>query len=238
MKKIAIIGVSGGIGNALLEYYLSNENIAEIHAFSRRPIQHTDPRVKAACIDFLNAQSIKQAVASITPHSLDLVITATGILHEGEQLQPEKTLKKLDENNLTKLFRINTIGPALLMRSFLPLLNVEKRGVFVALSARIGSISDNHLGGWYSYRASKAALNMLIKTAAIEYCRTNKHIVIAGLHPGTVDTRLSKPFQSKINKDKIFSPPKAAAQLAMVIEKLHPADSGKCFAWNGEEIPA
>jgi NAD(P)-dependent dehydrogenase (short-subunit alcohol dehydrogenase family) len=235
MKKIAIIGVSGGIGNSLLEHYLLNKNLSEVYAFSRTPIQHSDHRVKAACIDFSNTKSIEQAVLDTKPHSLDLVIAATGILHE-EQITPEKTLKNLNEENITKLFKINTIGPALLMKSFLPLLTSEKRAVFVALSARIGSISDNYIGGWYSYRASKAALNMLVKTAAIEYSRINKHLIIAGLHPGTVDTKLSKPYQSRINKEKIFSPFKAAAQLAIVIENLHSADSGKCLAWNGKEI--
>lgn len=236
--NIAIIGVTGGIGHALLEHYLSHEKTGRIYAFSRRPIQHSDPRVKTSAIDLLNTQSIEQAAANIEPLSLDLVIVATGILHDEGELQPEKTLKKLDETNLTRVFEINTIGPALLMKSFLPLLKSEQKAVFAALSARVGSISDNRLGGWYSYRASKAALNMLIKTAAIEYSRFNKHAVIVSLHPGTVDSRLSKPFQARVDKDKLFSPAKAAIQLALVIEKLHKDDSGKCFAWDGKEIPA
>lgn len=238
--NIAIIGVSGAIGNALLEHYLANENTTGIFAFSRTTIKHDDSRVKACRLDLTDQHSIESAAADITPQSLDLVIAATGILHDKSegQLQPEKTLKQLNAENMADVFAVNTIGPALLLKHFLPLLKRDSKSVFAALSARVGSISDNRLGGWYSYRASKAALNMLIKTAAIEYNRLNKQAVIAALHPGTVDSGLSKPFQARVQEGKLFSPEKSAAHLVSVLENLKQKDSGKCFAWDGQVIPA
>jgi len=238
--NIAIIGVSGAIGSALLEHYLANGKTTEIFAFSRTPIEHPDERVNAVSLDLTDQKSIEKAAARIFSQSLDLVIAATGMLHDKSegQLQPEKTLKQLSAENMAEVFAVNTIGPALLLKYFLPLLKRDSKSVFVALSARVGSISDNRLGGWYSYRASKAALNMLIKTAAIEYNRLNKQAVIAGLHPGTVDSGLSKPFQARVQEGKLFSPKKSAAHLVSVLENLKKKDSGKCFAWDGQEIPA
>jgi len=240
MKNVAIIGVSGTIGNALLKHYLANEDIFKIFSFSRTPMANPDYRVYMASLDLTDQYSIEKASAVIGPQSLDLIIAATGILHDKKegQLQPEKNLKKLSAENMANVFAVNTIGPALLLKYFLLLLKRESKSVFAALSARVGSISDNRLGGWYSYRSSKAALNMLIKTAAIEYARLNKQAVIAGLHPGTVDSGLSKPFQVRVQEGKLFSPEKSAAHLASLLEKHEPKDSGKCFAWDGQEIPA
>lgn len=238
--NIAIIGASGAIGNALLQHYLANENTTEIYVFSRVLIQSDDSRVKAFSLNLIDQNSIEQAVASISPQSLDLIIAATGILHDKSygQLLPEKSLKQLDAEKMAYVFAVNAIGPALLLKYFLPLLKRHSKAVFAALSARVGSISDNRLGGWYSYRSSKSALNMLIKTAAIEYARFNKHVVITGLHPGTVDSEMSKPFQSRVKEGKLFSPKQSAAHLARVLENLEQKDSGKCFGWDGQQIPA
>jgi NAD(P)-dependent dehydrogenase (short-subunit alcohol dehydrogenase family) len=122
------------------------------------------------------------------------------------------------------------------LKHFASLFDPEKSSIFAALSARVGSISDNHLGGWYGYRASKAALNMLLKTASIEYHRTHKSLIIAGLHPGTVDSKLSKPFQANVPKEQLFTPEFAAQQLLQVLGNLTPEDSGNCFDWSGEKI--
>ncbi len=121
-------------------------------------------------------------------------------------------------------------------KHFLPLLHKDKRAVFAALSAKVGSIPDNHLGGWYAYRASKVALNMMIKNASIKMGRRYKQAVIGGLHPGTVDSNLSKPFQSHAKVGKIFTPDYAAEKLISVLEDLSPDDSGNCFGWGGQEI--
>ena len=164
-----------------------------------------------------------------------MVIVATGILHDGE-LMPEKSQKELSAEKFHRLFEINTIVPALVAKHFIPKLNREKRSVFAALSARVGSISDNQLGGWYAYRASKAALNMIIKNAAIEISRRNKKAIIVGLHPGTVDSNLSKPFQGNVPDGKLFTPKYSVQKLLVILTTLTSKQSGKCFAWDGKEI--
>ena len=168
---------------------------------------------------------------------LDLVIVATGILHDGPDLRPEKTWRSLDASALERVYRINTIGPALIAKHLLPSLAPDRKSVFAALSARVGSISDNRLGGWHAYRASKAALNMLIKTFAIELARRNPKALCVGLHPGTVDTKLSRPFQSNVPKPKLFDVDFVASRLLSVLDRLTPEDSGKLFAWDGQRIP-
>ena len=148
----------------------------------------------------------------------------------------KKNIKELEQEKFRRLFDINTIGPALVAKHFLPLLKHQQKSVFAALSARVGSIGDNHLGGWYAYRASKAALNMIIKNLAIETNRRYADSIIVGLHPGTVDSNLSKPFQSRVAKDKLFSPAFSAESLLKVIEGLTAKDSGKIVAWDGQVI--
>jgi NAD(P)-dependent dehydrogenase (short-subunit alcohol dehydrogenase family) len=166
-----------------------------------------------------------------------LVLVATGVLHEASGLTPEKSWRALDGAQLARYMQVNAIGPALLAKHFLPHFPRRGRAVFAALSARVGSISDNRLGGWYGYRASKAALNMLVRTLALELGRRAPEAVCVGLHPGTVDTGLSRPFQSAVAEGRLFSPEQSAGYLLQVIDKLTPADSGKLFAWDGAEIP-
>jgi len=143
----------------------------------------------------------------------------------------------LDAYALEKVLRINTVGPSLVAKHFLPLLQKDSKSVFACLSARVGSIEDNRLGGWYAYRASKAALNMILKTLSIELARSNPNAICVGLHPGTVDTALSMPFQGNVKPDKLFTPGKSASALLSVVNRLRQTDTGKCFAWNGEVIP-
>ncbi|MEZ5744869.1 MAG: SDR family oxidoreductase [Sphingomonadaceae bacterium] len=139
---------------------------------------------------------------------------------------------------MADVFAVNTIGPALIAKHFLPLLPRDRRAIFAALSARVGSISDNRLGGWHSYRASKAALNMLVRNFAIEVGRNNREAVVVALHPGTVDTSLSDPFQSGVPDDKLFTPAFSAAKLLDVLSSLEPQDSGGHFDWAGKPVPA
>jgi NAD(P)-dependent dehydrogenase (short-subunit alcohol dehydrogenase family) len=164
------------------------------------------------------------------------VIVATGLLH-ADGVTPERSNAALDPRQLMRLFAINAVGPALIAKHVLPLLPRGERSVFAALSARVGSIGDNRLGGWHSYRASKAALNMLIRTLAIELERTRPQAILVGLHPGTVDTELSKPFQRGVPEGRLFTPDQSAERLLAVVDGLEPEDSGGVFAWDGQRIP-
>lgn len=233
--KIAIIGSSGAIGSAFVRHLRETHPEAEIHTFSKQ----SDAKKHHHIIDYDDEKTIESAAHEAYQNiPFDLVIVATGILHNGADLQPEKSLRDLSAEKFQTIFNANTIFPALAAKHFLPLLHKDKRSVFAALSARVGSISDNHLGGWYAYRASKAALNMVINNASIEMARRYKQAIIVGLHPGTVDSSLSKPFQSHVKEGKLFTPDFAAEKLISVLEGVSPDDSGKCFGWDGQEIPA
>lgn len=235
-KNICIVGCNGAIGRAFTEHLSIVYPDALIHAFSRDIPQSQLPNVQYHIIDYQSESSIEQAASVASKDTpLDLVIVATGVLHNSE-LKPEKSLKELSADKFQMLFQINTIFPALVIKHFLPKLNKDTPSQFGILSARPGSISDNQMGGWYAYRASKAALNMVIKNAAIEIARTNKNAVIVGLHPGVVDSSLSKPFQASVPPGKLFTPLFAAENLLKVLNELTPEKSGYFFAWDGEEI--
>lgn len=232
--NIALIGSSGGIGSALIHQLCACKNVDTIHAFSRTDPHFNDDKVNHAHIDLTCEKSIKAAAQSISA-KLDLIIVSSGILHDAD-LEPEKAIRDLNMEVLQKVFAVNCFGPALIAKYFLPLLRSDQKAIFAAISARVGSITDNQLGGWYSYRASKASLNMLLKTAAIEIARKRNQISIVGLHPGTVDTELSKPFQGNVKHD-IFTAEQSAVYLLNVLDNITIEDSGKVFAWNGQEIP-
>lgn len=232
-----VIGASGGIGGALTEALAAREDVATVTALSRRPGATCAPPVVAGHIDLLDEASVSRAAESCREPAPRLVICAAGILHDAA-LQPEKSLRDLDPSRLAQVFAVNTIGPALVLKHFAPLLPRTGRSVIALLSARVGSISDNRLGGWYGYRASKAALNQLVRTASIEVARSRRDAIIVGLHPGTVDTPLSAPFRGNVAPGKLFTPRVSAAHLLAVIAGLAPADSGRCFAWDGSEVPA
>ncbi len=231
---VAVIG-AGGIGSALVECYRLRSDIEHIHVFSRGVSVQVSDTLSQYPLDLCSEASIEQASSQVR-HPLSQVIVATGLLHD-EQMLPEKSISQLTMEHFQKLLAVNTVGPALVAKHFLPKLTKDN-AVFSMLSARVGSISDNRLGGWYSYRASKAALNMIIKSLAIEYARKLPKACIVGLHPGTVDTRLSKPFQKNVPAKQLFSNEQSAQYLLKVIAGLSPKDSGKCFAWDGQEVPA
>ncbi len=234
--NIAVIGASGGIGDAFLKRLIQSNQVETLYGFSRKAPLLTHKTLMYHPLDLTNESSIKAAARAIPDHiKLDMIIVATGILHD-DDLQPEKGLRDLSLRHFQDVFAINSFGPALVMKYFLPKLHKDKRSVFAALSARVGSISDNRLGGWYAYRASKAALNMLIKNAAIEIARRYKHSVIIGLHPGTVDTNLSKPFQGSVPHQTLFSPEYAVEKMLSVINEITVEQSGKIFDYAGEEI--
>jgi NAD(P)-dependent dehydrogenase (short-subunit alcohol dehydrogenase family) len=229
-SSAVVIGASGGIGGAIEAALLEEGTYHAVHGFARS-------RSGAQRIDLLAEASIAEAAAQVgagPPPSL--VIVATGILHMNDS-GPEKAARDLDPNWLAQVHAVNAIGPALVAKHFLPIMARNERSVFAALSARVGSISDNHIGGWYGYRASKAALNMLVRTLAIEERRRNSRAIVVALHPGTVNTALSRPFQGAVQPGRLFTPERAALQLLDVVEGLTAPDSGKLFDYEGKEIP-
>lgn len=238
----AVIGANGGIGSALAAALESSPSVARVArlARSRGGSPGASPGVSPAIhLDLEDEASIEAAAASLEagPVRLHLVIVATGVLHDGGSVQPEKTWRHLSPAPMERAFRINATGPALVAKHFLPLLAEDRKAVFAAVSARIGSIADNRLGGWYAYRASKAALNMILRTLSIELGRRNPSAICVGLHPGTVDTPLSEPFQRNVPHEHILSPDVSARHLLRVLDGLGSADTGKLFAWDGDAIP-
>ncbi len=225
---VLVIGGTGAIGKAVADE-LSNLGFKEILIFGRK----TNPG-----IDFNNEKSIELVAKFVKEKNkpVSIIFDATGILHDQNNNQmPEKTLKQIDFEFIKKNFLINAIGPALLIKHLVPLMDTENKSVFATLSAKVGSISDNGYGGWYSYRAAKAALNQLIKTASIEMKMKSKQAIFLALHPGTVKSDLSAPFQ-KTNL-KIQEPEESAKNLIQINNKETINDTGKFFNWDGSELP-
>ena len=234
--RVAIIGASGGIGAAMVDALVAHTQVSQVFALSRQGQSHSSPKVLNLTYDFTNEGSIMAACEAMREAgTFDLIITATGLL-QGEGIAPEKNSRALSYEGFQHSFLINTVGPAMTAKHMLPLLTKEHKSVFAALSARVGSISDNRLGGWYAYRASKSALNMVIKTLAVEYGRNYNNSAIIGLHPGTVDTDLSKPFQSQVPAGELFTPQQSAAHLLNVVNQVRPDQSGLVFDWAGKEV--
>ena len=234
MSVAVVIGAGGGIGGALVDRLVADRRHASVHALSRAPQPPVARIVRTGRIDVADPESIAAAAAAIAG-PVDLVVVATGLLHEDGH-GPERALRELDAARLARSFAINAIGPALVLRHFAPLLPRDRRAAIACLSARIGSVSDNRAGGWYGYRASKAALNQIVRTAAIEIARTHPLAACVALHPGTVNTALSKPFQARVAAGRLFTADDAAGRLLAVLDGLVPAQSGRCFAWDGSEI--
>jgi len=234
LGRALVFGAGGGVGGALA-VRLRDQGY-EVTALARRPAtQWSGPQLR---FDLEDEASLAAAAAELTAgEPIRRVLVATGLLH-ADGVAPERSNSALDPTQLLRLYAVNAVGPALIAKHFLPLLPRAEPSVFAALSARVGSIGDNRLGGWHSYRASKAALNMLIRTLAIELKRTRPAAVLVGLHPGTVDTSLSKPFQRGVPEGRLFTPDQSAAHLLAVVDGLTPEDSGGVFAWDGQRIPA
>ncbi len=222
-----VVGASGGLGAALQHALQCSGRFAAVLGLSRSsapPLDLLDEHSISACAGHIQARNLP----------LRLVIDATGFLHNAAW-RPEKSWQELDPAHMAHSFAVNAIGPALLMKHLLPLLPREGKSVFATLSAKVGSIGDNRLGGWYSYRASKAALNQLVHTAAIELHRKHPQALCVALHPGTVDTGLSGPF-AKTGLD-VRTPGQAALRLLAVIEGLNASDSGGFLNHDGSVLP-
>ncbi len=227
-----VFGASGGVGGALCRALRARGDYAEVIALSRQP--PPDWPGRHIPFDLLDEDSIAAAALAVSGLGAPaLVIVATGLLHDGA-VQPEKSYRALSAEALQRLFAVNLIGPALIAKHILPLMPRKARSVFAVLSARVGSIGDNRAGGWYGYRASKAALNMLVKTLAIEHARTHPEGVCVALHPGTVKTPLSAPFAG--SRDTL-TPDQSAAALLSVLDALTPDQTGGFIAWDGAAIP-
>lgn len=234
--KAIVIGASGGIGAAVVQRLEGDSRVSSVQAISRSGQTPTSAKTTTWPMDITDEASIEGTARQLKPLGpFDLVFMATGFLHD-DDYAPEKSSRDMTAASLQRNFSVNSFGPALAAKHFLPLLRPDNKSVFAALSARVGSISDNRLGGWYAYRASKAALNMILKTLAIEYARKRKHMIILGLHPGTVDTPLSEPFQRNVPSGKLFTADYSAERLLSVIENAQPADSGALIAWDGQTI--
>jgi NAD(P)-dependent dehydrogenase (short-subunit alcohol dehydrogenase family) len=248
VKTFAVIqGASSGIGLALVNELMESCDTQLVIATCRNLnssselkslVQVYGQRLKILSLDpTLESSAVSLAkVLSEQPTSIELLVNCSGLLHDSK-LQPEKKIDDINIENLIELFRVNSISPMIVIKNLRKFLPLDARSVIVNLSARVGSISDNRLGGWYGYRSSKAALNQLTKTLSIELKRSLPLNICVAMHPGTVDTQLSKPFQSGIPKDKIFTSKKAARQILSVISKLEPEDNGCFLAWDGSKIP-
>jgi len=245
-SRAMVFGATGALGAAFVAALAQDPRVARVYAVARRPPDGTDPHRPAAApgklswlpFDLQDEPSIAAAVAAAAAEGpLELVLVATGVLHDGARLQPEKTWRSLASDSLQEAFAINAVGPALIAKHALGHLARDRKSVFAALSARVGSIEDNRLGGWHAYRASKAALHMLLRGLAIELRVRNPGALCVALHPGTVDSELSRPFQSGVVPQKLFTAEFSAGKLLGVLDALGPDDSGRAWAWDGSPIP-
>jgi NAD(P)-dependent dehydrogenase (short-subunit alcohol dehydrogenase family) len=236
-------GGSRGIGLGFVEALLASGRFERVYASCRDPENAeglkaiADPRLRVLALDVTDEASIEGAAERVRADgvAIRLLLNVAGVLHDSIAA-PEKKIEDLRSEALAHVFAVNAIGPALVLKAFRPLMARQGRAVVAALSARVGSIGDNRLGGWYAYRASKAALNQLLHTAAIEFGRRNRNAIVIALHPGTTDTGLSRPFQANVPDEKLFSIDRACRQLLAVINGLELADSGGFRAWDGSPI--
>ncbi len=244
--RVLVTGASGGIGLAIVQQLLAHPQVAQLFALSRTAGKCVALQSLAAChpgrivlldCDLRDETQLTDAAAAIATHTpvLHLVINTAGMLHDGA-LRPEKALSQLTLANLQASFAINAFAPILLAKALLPLLRHAEPVVYASLSARVGSIGDNRIGGWYGYRAAKAAQNQLLRTLSIELTRLNRRSIVLALHPGTVETGLSRPFQGNVAPEKLFTPEFSATALLSVISVRQPADSGSFYAWDGQPI--
>lgn len=242
-----VVGASQGIGLGFVRSLLQQAHIQHIFATYRNQdtagellelASHHGDRLTCLQVDITIEESIAAAIKEIqaSVKQLHLAIYCVGVLHD-QNLTPEKSLKQINAQNLIYSFQVNSIGAVLLAKHLMPLFNKTEPSIFASISAKVGSIGDNRLGGWYGYRASKAALNMFLKTTAIEYSRRCPKTIVVALHPGTTDTQLSKPFQQNVPAEKLFPVEHTVKLLSQVISGLSLKDSGEFFSWDGTQLP-
>ena len=250
LTRVAMVqGASRGLGLGFVRGLLERSDVDRVVATSRSPASsdalarlgdaHGEALVTVP-LDVRDEGSIEAAAEHVAERCgarLHWLINCAGVLHEGDGIGPEKKLGDVDPERLRRVFEVNTFGPLLVAKHFVGLLRHDDRAVLANLSARVGSIGDNRLGGWYAYRASKAAQNMCTRNLAIELGRRAPNVICLALHPGTVDTDLSRPFQRNVPAERLFDADVAAARLLGVIDACRPGDSGRFLAWDGQPIP-
>ncbi len=249
LKNALIMGASSGIGYAIAERLAADSGIETLVLCSRRalsspPLRSLQSQCAAAgraCllldVDITDGASLSALTERLRKglQVIDLIINTAGLLHS-KDVAPEKALEHMSLPSMQQVFAVNAFGPILLAQALMPWLKARRPVVFASLSARVGSIADNRLGGWYSYRASKAAQNQLLKTLAIELARRNPEAIVLALHPGTTDTGLSRPFQTNVAQEKLFTPAFVAEHLLRQIALATIEDTGSFIAWDGQRI--
>jgi len=243
-----IQGASRGIGLEFVRQLVSDPAIGSIVASCRSPDGADDLRVLAhdsgkrltlVPMDVTIESTVERAAARLTEsgQALDLIVNCAGVLHDNDSgMRPERRLADIDPEQMIRSYRVNAVGPTLVAKHFHGLLSSRKKTVFASLSARVGSIGDNRLGGWYAYRAAKAAQNMITRNLSIELRRRRPDVICVALHPGTVDTDLSRPFQRNVPSRQLFPLDRAVRQLLSAIDSLTPQDNGGFRAFDGESI--
>jgi len=247
-SKALVQGASRGIGLEFVRRLLAEPAFAQVFATCRDPgaagelqaLAGAEPRLVVVALDVRDESSVAAAAERVASRTdrLHLVVNCAGVLHDRSlPMAPEKRLADVQPAALAASFAVNAAGPLLVAKHFEQLLPRGERAVFANVSARVGSIGDNRLGGWYAYRGAKAAQNMFTRTLAIEWARSRRKLVCVALHPGTTDTDLSRPFQANVPAERLFTAERTVRQLLAVIDRLTPADTGRFFAWDGREIP-
>jgi NAD(P)-dependent dehydrogenase (short-subunit alcohol dehydrogenase family) len=236
--NILVIGANGGIGAAVVEQFAQRFPHAHIHAVSRKTTQFSADNIRSHTLQTDSDDDIKQWLKD-TKITFKYAVGAMGVLHsddEAQALSPEKKLEDINEQQLLRYFKVNSIVPSLWIKHLVRYM--DKSGSAICfVSARVGSIEDNKIGGWYGYRASKAALNMLIKTADVEYRRRTKNTAFVSYHPGTVDTGLSKPFQSNVKSNKLFTPDFTAERLVTILAETDVTAGPYFLDWDSKKVP-
>ena len=241
-KTALIVGAGQGIGLEFVRQFLKGDRADRVYATYRTPSPElfaiVDRRLHCLQMDITEESQIASVMQTIQTETTTLhtVINCVGLLHDGA-MQPEKSLRHLNAEQLLRYFQVNSVGAVMLAKHVQPLFKHRHRAIFATISAKVGSIGDNELGGWYGYRASKASLNMFMRTVAIEYRRTCPSTIVVTLHPGTTDTQLSRPFQRNVAPEKLFSVDRTVQQLLSVLDQLKQADSGEFFSWDGSRLP-
>ena len=231
-KNVLIAGASGAIGKEFTKLYSDDPSVDKIITLSTKKNIFSHEKIQSEEVDYSNEETFENLDKILQLESISTIMIATGILH-ADEIKPEKSIDAINFDNLKKVFQVNVFGPTLLIKKLLPLIKKSQGVKIVFLTARVGSITDNKLGGWYSYRSSKSALNMMISNLSIELQRLNKQNIVIGIHPGTVKSPLSEPFLKNV-KHNIFSPRESVELMTLVISKISQKDSGKCFDFSGK----
>lgn len=243
--EVLVQGASRGLGREFVRQLLTCPDVARVWAGCRDPEAVQWPEAPSAdrlaplTLDVTDEDSVAAAATRVAGQAdtLSLILNVAGVLHTPEGMRPERRLADVDPGHMLWSYRVNALGPLLVARHFDALLPARAPAVFASLSARVGSIGDNRLGGWYAYRAAKAAQNMITRNLSIELPRRHRGLICVALHPGTVDTALSRPFQGNVPPERLFTPARAVRQLLAIINRLETRDQGCFIAWDGQTIP-